>query len=91
VAHAFVEGGMRMVSRYLRTFNPRLAHIHFSDNLGLGDDHIGIGQGLVNYVQVMRLLRRLKYSKSVTLEVYSSRKDLRESLRIVRQIEEIIW
>jgi sugar phosphate isomerase/epimerase len=91
VAHAFVEGGMPMVSRYLRSFRSRLKHIHFSDNLGLQDDHMGIGHGIIDYARVMRLLRRIKYDKTVSLEIFSSRKDLIESLKAVRALEEEIW
>ncbi len=90
-AHAFVEGGMPMVSRYLRTFQERLVHIHFSDNMGLEDEHLGIGQGVMDYARVMRLLKRMRYDRTITLEIYSSMKDLRDSLRIVRAIEEGIW
>jgi sugar phosphate isomerase/epimerase len=91
VGHSFLEGGMAMVSRYIRTFKDRLEHLHFSDNLGLDDDHIGIGQGIIDYFRVMRLLKRIRYDKTITLEVYSSRRDLRDSLRIIRAIEEEVW
>jgi sugar phosphate isomerase/epimerase len=91
IGHAFVEGGMRRVSRYLRIFRNRLEHVHFSDNLGLQDDHIGIGQGIIDYERVMRLLRRIGYSKTITFEIFSGRKDLRDSLKAIKAMEEEIW
>jgi sugar phosphate isomerase/epimerase len=91
VSHAFVEGGMRMVSRYIKTFQKRLEHIHFSDSLGMTDDHLGIGQGIINYERVMRLLRRIRYDKTITLEIFSGKKDLRNSLKLIRAMEDKIW
>lgn len=91
VDHAFVEGGMRMVSRYIKTFQKRLEHLHFSDSLGMTDDHLGIGQGIIKYERVMRLLRRIKYDKTITLEIFSGKKDLRNSLKLIRNMEDKIW
>ncbi len=89
--HAFVEGGMAAVSRYIRAFRDRLEHIHFSDNQGEQDDHIGIGQGAIDYFRVMRLLRRIRYDKTITLEIFSGRKDLKNSLKTIKAIEEEVW
>ncbi len=89
--HCFVEGGMRVVSRYIRTFRDRLEHIHFSDNQGEQDDHIGIGQGVIDYFRVMRLLRRIRYDKTISLEIFSGRRDLKNSLKIIKAIEEEVW
>ena len=91
VGHAFVEGGMPMVSRYMRSFRNRLEHVHFSDNTGLQDDHAGIGRGIIDYARVLMMLRSVKYDKTVSLEVFTSRKDLRESLKKVRALEEAAW
>lgn len=89
--HAFVEGGMARVSSYIRAFRDRLEHIHFSDNSGLEDEHVGIGHGAMDYPRVMRLLRRVRYDGTITLEIYSNRKELRESLKTVRAMEERTW
>lgn len=89
--HAFIENGMRGIERYLRTFRQRLEHIHFNDNLGISDEHIGIGDGAVDFIKVMNILRRFRYSKTITLEVFSSRKDLRDSLRYVKDLEKDLW
>jgi sugar phosphate isomerase/epimerase len=91
VGHAFIEGGMPMVSRYLRAFRERLEHIHFSDNLGLEDEHLGIGRGVIDYIRVMRLLRRIRYDKTASLEIFSGRRELRNSLKTIRAIEEEVW
>ena len=89
--HAFIEKDMRGVEMYLRAFRQRLEHIHFNDNLGIYDEHIGIGDGAVDFIKVMEILRRFRYSKTITLEVFSSRKDLKDSLGYVKALEEELW
>ena len=91
IGHCFMEGGMGMISRYLRTFQDRLEHVHVSDNMGDEDEHLGIFQGAIDYIRVMRLLKKVGYDKGVTLEVHSTSKDLKDSLRILRAIEEEVW
>ena len=91
IGHAFLEGGMKMVRKYLRSFGKDVEHFHFTDNLGLSDDHIGIGQGIIDYYSVMELVKKIKYAKTISLEIFSSRKDLRDSLKIMRILQEEIW
>jgi sugar phosphate isomerase/epimerase len=91
VGHAFLEGGMKMIRKYIRTFRNRIEHFHFADNMGVTDDHVGIGQGTIDYFAVMEMLWKMKYDKTITLEIFSGKNDLRDSLRIVKAIEEEIW
>lgn len=91
IGHCFMEGGMRAISSYINTFQDRLEHIHVSDNMGEQDEHLGIAQGAIDYVEVMKLLKKVGYDKGVTLEIFSGRKDLRDSLKILRAIEEKVW
>lgn len=91
VGHAFLEGGMPVVTKYIKTFRKSLEHLHFSDNLGILDDHYGLGQGMIDFIEVMKLLRSIKYDKTITLEIFSGREDAVNSLRIIREIEEDVW
>ena len=91
IGHAFLEGGMKGVRKYFRTFKSRIEHIHASDNLGLVDDHVGIGQGIIDYIGVFEILKKSGYDKTITLEIFSGRKDLRNSLRLMKAISEEVW
>lgn len=70
VGHAFVEGGMRMVYKYIREFLPRTWHIHMHDNSGKKDEHLPIGRGKINYKNVVRLLKKYNYERTVSLEIF---------------------
>ncbi len=91
VGHAFLEGGMNGVRKYLRLAPKRLEHLHFSDNTGMFDEHLGLGQGEIDYFEVMGMLMKLGYGKTATLEIFSGRKDLKQSLKIIRAAEEEAW
>ena len=41
--------------------------------------------------EVMELLKRINYSKTVSFEVFSGRKDMEDSFRIIKAIEEELW
>lgn len=91
IGHAFLEGGMPMVRKYLNAFKEKIVHFHFTDNLGLSDDHLGIGSGIIDYFAVMKHLKRMKYSGTVSLEIISTKKEVRQSLDVIRAIQEEVW
>jgi sugar phosphate isomerase/epimerase len=55
-----------MVSR----FGKRIGHLHFSDNQGKLDDHLAVGQGTVNFAELVRRLKGAGYDDTVTLEIF---------------------
>jgi len=91
VAHAFIEGGMKRVCEYIKTFGCDIEHIHIHDNHGKDDDHLGLGQGDIDFFKVMEQLNRIGYDKTITIEVLSSEKDLMDSFRMIKSIQDEIW
>lgn len=75
--------------RRLRTlvdrFGQRIGHVHLSDNLGKVDDHLAVGQGTVNFADLVRRLKRDGYDGTFTLEVFDPNRramvDSRERIR----------
>ena len=61
--------GKRML-RLVERFGKRLGHLHFSDNKGKRDDHLAIGEGNVNFPELVRSLKALGYDDTLTLEVF---------------------
>ena len=72
VAHAFIEGGMRGVKRYVDAFEDKLVHVHMHDNHGELDEHLPLGKGTMNVRKVVKLLKAIGYDKTVTFEVFTS-------------------
>ncbi|MBI5035825.1 sugar phosphate isomerase/epimerase [Candidatus Micrarchaeota archaeon] len=48
----------------------KVKHFHLSDNSGLRDDHLPLGEGTINWEKVKRTLEEHNYSGGVTFECY---------------------
>lgn len=70
IAHAHIDGGIKNVEKFVKTFDKKITHVHFSDNLG-SDDHLPIGKGNIDYDKVVKLLKKTGYSKTITFEVFT--------------------
>ena len=57
-------------------FGNRLGHLHFSDNRGRRDDHLAVGRGTVNFVELVRRLKKIGYNDTLTLEVFEQDRQL---------------
>jgi len=70
--HANVESrrGDRILG-FLEAFGDRIGHVHMSDNLGKGDDHLPIGAGTIDFKKMIRALQKTGYDDTVTLEIFS--------------------
>jgi sugar phosphate isomerase/epimerase len=74
--HAHIEdkGGKRAVD-FITCFPDRIAHIHVSDNLGKEDSHLPVGVGTVDFSGIVKALKEMGYSDTVTIEVFSRDRD----------------
>ena len=71
VGHAFIVGGLNNIKNYMRTFNEKIHHMHFHDNFGKEDDHINLGEGMINFKKVLAEMKKIKYDKTITIENHS--------------------
>ena len=51
-------------------FGDRIDHVHVSDNLGRLDEHLAVGQGTVNFDDLVKRLKTIGYDDTITLEVF---------------------
>lgn len=56
---------------FVRQFGHRIGHVHLSDNLGKRDDHLPLGEGIIDFNSVARALKDCGYDDTITLEVFS--------------------
>jgi sugar phosphate isomerase/epimerase len=80
--HAHIGGGTRRILDFIERFKGRIGHVHASDNFGRNDDHLPIGAGTIDFLEVVRSLKRIGYDETITLEVFSRDRDY---LRISRE------
>jgi sugar phosphate isomerase/epimerase len=86
VGHAFVSGGMGNIENYIFNFRNKIEHIHFHDNHGMGDEHLPIGEGLIDFDNVVKYLKKIGYDKTITFEVFTNRSDARKSMLTVKKM-----
>jgi sugar phosphate isomerase/epimerase len=75
IGHAFIENRMEGVRAYIDSFTDRLAHIHIHDNHGEEDEHLPLGSGKIDFKKVVKWLKLINYSQTITFEVFTSSDD----------------
>ncbi|MGZ4851117.1 MAG: sugar phosphate isomerase/epimerase family protein [Candidatus Bathyarchaeia archaeon] len=65
LGHANLEG---QIEPFFKLLADKITHIHASDNDGVEDQHLGVGQGKIDYEWLAGTLDRLSYNKSVIVE-----------------------
>jgi sugar phosphate isomerase/epimerase len=88
IAHAYIEGGMGGIKAYLTRFREQLVHIHIHDNHGEVDEHLALGDGEIDFKKVVKWLKEIEYSRTITFEVFGSYKDAARSRRYFRKLWE---
>lgn len=66
VGHAVVCG--HKPADFLHLLQDEIFHVHLHDNNGVIDQHLPLGRGVIDYVDVIQSLKRLDYQGVVTLE-----------------------
>jgi len=89
VGHANLQTPHNQTSALLQEFAPRLQHVHLSDNFGGEKDlHLPLYCGNIDWKKIAEELHRVGYDGTVTLEVFSHR---REYLLVSRDIWRQVW
>ena len=63
------------------------ALIDWHDNHGRKDEHLPIGEGLIEHEKVVRALKDIGYYRTITLEVFTNSNDAKSSMDKLN----IIW
>ena len=79
IPHAFTSGGMDSVIDYINTFGDKIIHIHWHDNHGQKDEHLPVGEGLINHQTAVKTLKDIGYDRTITLEVFTNSNDAKSS------------
>ena len=84
--HAHIgEKGRRRLRSLADRFGPRIGHLHISDNRGVSDDHLAVGQGTIDFADLVARLEKAGYDDTITFEVFDTNRrmlvDSRERIR----------
>jgi sugar phosphate isomerase/epimerase len=70
VGHAFIR--RNRFRHLLSAFKERLMHVHLSDNRGREDDHMPLGAGNIDWIEVIGAIKKTGYDATFTLEIFSN-------------------
>ncbi len=79
LGHAHLEA---QIEPFFNMLSDKIMHIHASDNNGLEDQHLGIGQGKIDWNWFAQTLKKMGYDKSVIVESIT---DVPESIKKLKQ------
>ena len=71
------------MARFVRSFPDRIREVQLSDNYGTVDQHLTIGEGTVDFAQVLHLLRGIRFSWPLIIELTDIQKKLRSQSRLL--------
>jgi sugar phosphate isomerase/epimerase len=61
--------------RFIEMFSGRIGHLHVSDHFGKEDQHLPIGEGVINFSKIAAALKAIGYDDTITLEVFTGDRD----------------
>ncbi len=80
LGHANLEG---QIEPFFKLLTDKIVHMHASDNDGSDDQHLGIGQGKIDYNSFALTIKKMGYDKSVIIE---STANVPESIKKLKQL-----
>ncbi len=80
VAHAHING---QIDAFAERFPDKIIHTHLHDNNGDFDRHLGIGQGNINWPEVIQMFKKINYGGTLVIE---SEANIEESLKMLRAL-----
>ncbi|MFH1672733.1 MAG: TIM barrel protein [Pseudomonadota bacterium] len=86
VAHAHLLGGG--FQPFLEAFGDKLGNVQISDNNGITDEHLPVGEGTVDFFGLVRHLKRMNFQGTLSLSVPKER--MLESKDRLRKILESV-
>lgn len=73
--------GGRRILEFVEKFGHRIGHLHISDNYGERDDHIPVGAGTIDFLKIVKALKKCGYDDSATLEIFTEDRRLLKKSR----------
>jgi sugar phosphate isomerase/epimerase len=63
------------IGEFIERFPDRIHHLHVHDNLGKEDNHLPIGTGNIDFLNLVKALKTIGYDETITFEIFSRDRD----------------
>jgi sugar phosphate isomerase/epimerase len=92
VGHCFDVGHWNLfhtvsMAEWFAELGERIIHVHVHDNHGLSDDHLPLGDGMIDFDEYFRLMRRYSPDASYAIEAHDRNKVLLAHERLVQRLQ----
>jgi len=75
VSHCNINQEKNLTEAFFKKFGDKIVHLHFSDNKGKADDHLPLGCGNIEWEKIIKIIKKFKFDRTITLEVFSPDRD----------------
>lgn len=75
VGHCNIGQEKNLTKGFFSKLNDKIVHLHFSDNKGIHDDHLPLGCGNIDWKNIINIIKKSGYDKTITLEIFSPHRD----------------
>jgi sugar phosphate isomerase/epimerase len=75
VGHCNIDQEKNLTESFFNKFGNKIIHLHFSDNKGKKDDHLPLGCGNIEWEKIIKIIKKFKFNKTITLEIFSHDRD----------------
>ncbi len=75
VGHANIMQNENQTRAFFKEFGKKIVHLHASDNNGAEDEHLPIGCGNIDWHEIAGILKKNRYNRTVTMEIFSNDRD----------------
>ena len=79
------------LSDYIKDIAPFISHMHLSDSKGFDGEGIQIGEGEINWTEILKLLDAISPDSSFIPEVWQSHKNFGQGIWIALNRLNNIW
>jgi len=69
-AHVSEDAGREPVVNYIERYADQLLHVHLHDNRGTADEHLGLGEGTIDWHRALAALDQIGFEKTAVLEFH---------------------
>jgi sugar phosphate isomerase/epimerase len=75
IGHCNINQEENLTEAFFKKFGNKIVHLHLSDNKGKDDDHLPLGCGNIEWEKIIKVIKKAKFNRTITLEIFSPDRD----------------
>jgi sugar phosphate isomerase/epimerase len=84
IGHANVNS---QINEFFEKVPEKIVHAHLHDNHGRTDEHLGLGDGIIDWLKIVRAFKKISFKGTLVVE---SEKNVEESIQKLKTLVQIV-